>query len=340
MSDSEKKIILYAIDAGVGDCILLHIVDQDIKILIDSGPGRGRGRVNVQKALSKILKDNNKIDLAVLTHNDDDHIGGFSSLIKNGKIKIDTFIVNHSDYINSLFPVDDNKRSLKQDKKLQDDILKHQIKVESFYSEVDSKTLRSFSYNNMQFDFLSPDKAKLEKYNGVIEREKQKDQKRSRDENYDISQQEFNEIIDDLRTQDDFKEDNRPANGTSLAFRLQIGSKRFLFLGDAHPSLVSKELEKLDSNEFDLCKLSHHGGEKNTSQEFLSKFRCRNFLICSDGNNNHGHPSLKTFARVLIAQPDAKFYFNSDSEKIEKISELVQNSEVADSGYLRLEYEY
>ncbi|CAG37032.1 ComEC/Rec2 family competence protein [Desulfotalea psychrophila] len=337
-----NKIIIYAIDAGEGDCILLHQLDTDVKILIDSGPSKGEGRLSVYNALSEILEGDNFINLALVTHNDDDHIGGFIDLIDHNIIEVDTFIFNDSSYIKKLFPVNDGKYSLRQDGNLQHDILKNKIK--HLHNQTDSERLSSYSYRDFKFDFLSPNYEKLKIYNreiGKQETKLEKKKKFSKQKNIvPPTKEQLQELISELKENDIFVEDNRPANGTSLAFRLKIGTKRFLFLGDSHPSLVTTQLKKLEDTVFDLCKLSHHGSEKNTSPDLLSNIKCKDFLICSNGCR-HGHPSLKTIARVLISEPKSKFYFSSDSVEIKNLTNSIPIiKEFAKSGYLKVEYVY
>lgn len=74
---------IHVIDAAHGDCILLDF--EHTKILIDCGPFKPfLTRRNVRNNLKNLIGSEQKIDLAIVTHNDDDHIGGFESLIDEG----------------------------------------------------------------------------------------------------------------------------------------------------------------------------------------------------------------------------------------------------------------
>lgn len=71
-----------------GDCILISLVDQEgiwRNILVDGGPARtyrdihtrNRGsRSSLQGCIEGIRKKHQQINLLILTHVDDDHIGG------------------------------------------------------------------------------------------------------------------------------------------------------------------------------------------------------------------------------------------------------------------------
>ncbi|EDH9033372.1 hypothetical protein CCO98_24045, partial [Salmonella enterica] len=82
--------IINVLDAGHGDCILLDFIHT--LILIDSGPKTFLIRRNVIEKLKELLHDR-AIDIAIVTHNDDDHIGGYKYVISSG-IKIEKFIFN------------------------------------------------------------------------------------------------------------------------------------------------------------------------------------------------------------------------------------------------------
>jgi beta-lactamase superfamily II metal-dependent hydrolase len=343
-SENQKKIIIYAIDAGSGDCILIHLIDTDIKILIDSGPSKGKGRLNVQKTLSSILSEGNKIDLAIVTHNDDDHIGGFSNLIERNIINIDTMVFNDSTYIKKLFLKHDGKYSLRQDMELHGAAITGKIELKTFHNDLTTDKAQEFHYRGVKLSFFSPDKETLKKYNNFLQKEESSDNtigKYSGNKKSIIDNvSEFNRIIDELRENDNFCEDRSPSNGTSLAFSLQAGSANFLFLGDALPSVVIEKLKHFNNVDFNICKISHHGSENNTSIDLLRHFKCRNYLICTDGSS-HDHPSVKTLARILINNRNSEFYFSSNTDYILKLASCIPvKSHTAQNGYVRFDCDY
>jgi len=82
---------IHVIDATHGDCLLLDF--DHSKILIDCGPKSFKARRDVLANIEKILGENSVIDIAIVTHNDDDHIGGFEFLLDTS-IKINTIVFN------------------------------------------------------------------------------------------------------------------------------------------------------------------------------------------------------------------------------------------------------
>lgn len=115
-------------------------------------------------------------------------------------------------------------------------------------------------------------------------------------------------------SQEEFKEDERAANGSSIGFVLEYYDKKFLFLGDAHPTLIESSLKnhyKENCIWFDLIKISHHGSKQNTSQSLLNIIDSDIFLISTKGNT-HNHPDSVTIAKI-INRPSVKkrrLYFN------------------------------
>lgn len=123
--------------------------------------------------------------------------------------------------------------------------------------------------------------------------------------------------IDDL-LQKEFYEDKSVTNGSSIAFVIETEQKRMLFLGDAHPTLISKEIEKRYQDQefpiyFDLIKVSHHGSFSNNSPELLSLIDSQNFLISTDGTK-HKHPDISTLAWIISRESDFKRYIHFNYE--------------------------
>ena len=102
-----------------------------------------------------------------------------------------------------------------------------------------------------------------------------------------------------------------------------------LFLGDAHEDIIYNNLKKLNDNgyelNFELVKVSHHGGLKNSSNRLFSMIDSKRFLISTNGNS-HGHPDIKTLAKIITKKTDyiKEIIFNHDD--IEILKELKKDS--------------
>lgn len=116
----------------------------------------------------------------------------------------------------------------------------------------------------------------------------------------------------------DYTEENR----SSIAVLLVVDDKRILFLADASITDCKRSLDKLFPNKevvyMDLIKLSHHGSIRNISDDFLSKYRTNNYLIC--GGDNQQRPAIETLAKLLIySEESTNIYVTNRNDAINKI---------------------
>lgn len=89
------------------------------------------------------------------------------------------------------------------------------------------------------------------------------------------------------------------ANEVSVAFRLEYGRFRALFLGDA-PAAVEEALVARDGRalEADVLKVAHHGSATSTSEALLSAAAPRIALVSVGRGNRYGHPDPDVLARL------------------------------------------
>jgi len=95
-------------------------------------------------------------------------------------------------------------------------------------------------------------------------------------------------------------EDGRASNGSSMAFILQMGGKKMLFLGDSHPSVILSSLKSIYGDEpqqFDFIKISHHGSYYNSNLELLNYIDSPKYCISTDGLGHH--PNLETLCWIV-----------------------------------------
>jgi beta-lactamase superfamily II metal-dependent hydrolase len=115
--------------------------------------------------------------------------------------------------------------------------------------------------------------------------------------------------------------DSSAANGSSIAFILEYDGARALLAADAHPAVLVSGLKRFARMKgearvrIDLCKLPHHGSRANVTAELLQAVETSCYLISTDGMT-FGHPDDAALARVLQASPSARIYCNYASERI------------------------
>lgn len=311
-------ITLQFIDAGIGDCILVTDLTNDKKVLIDSGPSKGEGRISVSTKLEEILDGNNKINLAIVTHNDDDHIGGFKNLLENEIINVDKFLFNSVESFKE-YSVESKKSSYRQDVELQ--ALVHKMKIETEVLIVDEHETNQLIIGDIKLKFISPNRSKIDELQAWSIKEQKRIKVREKSSDKDVYEN-LDEAINSVSQQDKFDADKSPTNGSSFAFILEYGCRKFLFLGDSHMDIIEEYLDILEEPlKLELVKLSHHSSKKNNSMKFFNNICCEQFVFCSDGLNNNDHPSLTTVARLSINFPYSKLFFTSESDEIKDFSQ-------------------
>lgn len=315
-----------------GDSFWVSFLENETprNIIIDGGIGDTYKNISnvkgdLHKVIEKIREDRQFIDLLVLTHFDDDHIGGILRWLNKDKKASDLIKkvwFNSGKEIAKKFESDENKDLNIEIVDGEDDFHtspKQGIKFEKYLRDNnlwEGKIIEQGSEQNLfglKFKILSPNNQKLDNLLKLYE--KQKDYFTSGDE-YDF-QTPLKDFIDE-ENQPDFKfeEDKSIANGSSIAFIMECEDKSYLFLADAHPSVIIEGLAKFGYNKDNLLnvlfmKVSHHGSKYNTSKELLEIVKTDNYLISSNATK-HGLPNKRTIARIINNNPDAFIYFNYD----------------------------
>ena len=316
--------------AGHGDCIFISHVSggNTFNLLVDGGPAATFGSLYGYPSPLRLLLDELKqgkqhIDLAVLTHVDDDHIGGF----------LEAF--SHDDYLPSMVrevwfnsyklisqqsgSIDDEGNHVlgisSTDPKTsitQGITLEKKLEGVNWWQQVIRNDLDPIIRGALEFTILSPSSERLGKLEKKWMREVASNAKETAKSGTD-----YHISIEDFIGDDKFTNDTSVPNGSSIAFIVRVEGKSILLLGDAFASTVSEKLQALGYSEqnplkADLVKVSHHGSQKNTSVELLSLICSDNFVISTDGSI-FGHPDKRAVARVLKSNEKNNIYFNYES---------------------------
>lgn len=319
------SISIRILQANHGDCILVTHEDLNgvFNLLIDGGDGatfkygqRARHSGSLCIVLDELKEKGQQIDLAILTHIDDDHINGLlrafeapgylSSMVKSVWFNSSRLITEHFDVPEILannIPLRDNSplTSVKQGKSL-----------EALLSEIDCEQQpvviagQKLVKGPFTFTILSPDEKKLQKLLHEWHKEPDSGQTSAHSTDYALG-------LDEILANDKFMADPSPYNGSSIAFILKADDKTMLYLGDSHDEIIVRNLRTLGFSEdkrlnLDLVKISHHGSQYNTSPEFLSLINTSRYIISTNGSK-HGLPNKRTIARIL-ASNEGKIYFN------------------------------
>lgn len=313
--------------ASYGDSILVTHSSggSTFNLLIDGGPaktfgiGSGRQRLGpLRIALDEIKGKGQCVDLVILTHIDSDHIQGLINAFKtkgylsnlakrvwlNASSNISNYL-NEAEIPENVIPFstgDSPETSVREGKTFEQilsvlDCWRREIIVAG----------QVITEGPFKFTILSPTDKNLRKLQCIWP-----------DESFSADtagkRNDYQQSITDLLENDAFSKDKSPANGSSIAFILEIEQKKILFLGDSYACVIVESLENLGHTKenkllVDYVKLSHHGSSRNTSVEMLDLIECRSYLISTDGTR-HGHPHKRTLARILDAHSENIIYFN------------------------------
>lgn len=318
--------------ASHGDCIFLRH-EQDGKIfnlLIDGGPaetfGDLYGYAKPLRSLLEELKDKGEcIDLLVITHVDDDHIGGIlaamslddylPSLVK--EFWFNSYALISSEYENANIAKNEvtgiagaeTKTGISQGVTLEEKLNQLNWFNQAIHNEI-PPIIRSEL--ELEFTILSPSMKTLQRLGRAWEREYPPPDKATakRESDHKLP---FSTFL----TGDRFKSDRSVPNGSSIAFLLKVGDLKLLLLADAYAATVEQKLKKLGYSPWNplqcsIVKISHHGSKGNTNQTMLSLISSNKYVISTDGSI-FGHPDKRTIARILNAHEDNHVYFNYES---------------------------
>lgn len=320
------------LQANNGDSILISFHDSENierNIIIDGGMPQTYYNSGLNSngelffAIEDIKTRGKKIDLLVLTHIDEDHIGGILKWIEldeeahqciqkvwynSGKTISRYFDEKENEDLNVYLNIfKTTQTSVRQGKLFEEYIEHHNI-----WDKEIIKCGKIADYKGITINILSPDDLLLEKL--------QKEYKKPKYKYYtDGSKNDWSTNIVDFINQEEktnfkFEKDSSVTNGSSIAFLLTFNAKNFLFLGDSHPDVILTSLIELGYNKknplkLELLKISHHGSCKNTSKELLEVIETNNYII-STSSESHNHPNKRTLSRILNRNPNASIYFN------------------------------
>lgn len=292
--------------ASYGDCIFVS--SDGYNILIDGGIAQTyqdlHDRRNPDKPLKRFIEDlKNKgqhIDLLIVTHVDEDHIGGIK----------EWFEYDYPDehFVQEIWMNDDVE--LEDTSKLQHSPAKAGCLLDMWRKkgrEYCNDTIQGKEYDRGPFyiKVLTP---LLNYRNDVAKKISYTLQHSGTDKATD------NIAIKDLVTNGWESKGITNENRASIALELSTKDGcKILLLGDAHIKDIMEGLEHFYPNQstslqYDSIKLSHHGSKNNFNPKFLEKVEAREFLVSTNGDR-FGHPDKEVIAQI-IAKTNSRIGFN------------------------------
>jgi beta-lactamase superfamily II metal-dependent hydrolase len=282
----------------------------------------------LKSTIDEIQKRNEKIDLLILTHVDDDHIVGVLKWFEKDKEAhklISEVWFNSGRLISAYFKekeCEENLLELNQEDRDTLTSIGQGIKFEDYIdkSGIWSKKLiiapSEISCLGITFRILSPSPDKLKLLLGKWEKEAPESLETSGKKNdYELT------LLQHIEN-DNFNEDTAIHNGSSIAFILTFEKRNFVFLADAHPTVIANSLKGLGYSKekplkAELIKISHHGSKANNSAEIFQLIETKKYIISTNGDK-HDHPNKQLLARLASINGNCEVFFNYP-ELIEKI---------------------
>ena len=268
--------IFHVIQADEGDCFLLEYgsMKKPRFMLIDGGPGRIFEK-SLRAVLEHIKRINAELDVAVLTHIDDDHLDGlikyFLALQKGDeslpKLKNLWFNAYNGMEGNKSITGGEELRSLAESL----NISRNEGFPEGFITVESSAPL--IKLENLEIVILGPTRHNLEKLSG-----------------WWLARGFTDPWIPNL---------------SSIMFLVRSGEKTLLLAGDGRgdhllDSLSQRGLLDLDGKiHVDILKMPHHGSNRVMKKEVLEKVTADTYVISANGK--YDNPNIYTLSWIVEA---------------------------------------
>jgi Predicted hydrolase (metallo-beta-lactamase superfamily) len=258
---------IYTYNAGRGDCIRLRF-DDTHNIFIDSGVSTFA--TAFRRICDQVLSSGETLDALILTHADDDHIGGILMNLRSPRYQcpFNEVWMNRS----GAAVTGDHALSVRQNDEVYAELLERGITVKPMLKG-ERRTIAGAT-----MEVVWPDR---EHMSTGMRREKDTALARRKDYHIPLSK---------LAQMPLSCHDTSQSNKCSVVFAFCYRGRKLLFTGDAWAEDVVRA-----KGDFDLIKLPHHGSVRNISEAYPAAVRSSNFLICTDGR---GHPDKQTIAKL------------------------------------------
>lgn len=292
MWDAMLKLI--ALPAGHGDT--LWIETDSTVVIFDSGPSNFETSL-VDRILA-LAKKGRSVDLLVISHIDDDHIGGILRFLSTERQALSYF---KEIWFNGRrhLPPKREEFDVSQGVLLE----KYLEKFEGWNRIFDGNTVsvetspaKPIAIGDLEISVLSPNETKLERLATLWDFEVAKFDEGSRLEALKLAGKE--EFAAKPVTKAVAVDQSKP-NGSSIALLIAHEGKTILCCADAHPGLLAENVSKYKPHhgKFDLVVLPHHGSAANVTKKFLLNVPATNYLI-STNSSKPNRPDARSLQRM------------------------------------------
>ncbi len=298
------------------------------RVLVDCGPA-GAYKRNLKTRIEALPKAERHFELFILSHIDDDHIGGAIALLKDARslgLSFGDVWFNGWRHIGGHLNAKEGEAFsalLRQQKLPWNTMMRELHEDDAMVREVDE--LPEFRLpGGMILTLLSPTPPKLQalarRWDQEITAIGLKPGEAATGEQF-LGRVAVTPGDMDLATlaAAAFSPDPTAPNGSSIAVLAEFAGQAVLLGADAHSPVLEEALDllltkrKLKQLPLAAFKLPHHGSQNNLSTGLLKRVRCRDYLVSTSGARFQ-HPDVQALARVVmrgtaLKQP-ARLFFN------------------------------
>jgi hypothetical protein len=120
--------------------------------------------------------------------------------------------------------------------------------------------------------------------------------------------------------------DESPTNLSSLVMLVEIGKRKILLTGDARGDDIVEGFKdaKLGGKlpmKLDVLKMPHHGSDRNMTEKFLQSFPANHYVISADGK--YGNPDCDAVKAIVQVRGNERYKIHF-TNKVPKISNLME----------------
>lgn len=272
-------INVFSYSAGKGECIRIQYGRETIhNAFFDTGVSRFGDRLRA--VCDQIAENGERLNLLVLTHVDDDHIGGILRLLRSGwKCPFEEVRMN----LIGDASIANRNLSVRQNNEVYARLEKQGVKIEAMVAGDE------ISVGGASIVTLSP---------AVLH-----DCASHGGNTLLAYRRDYGKALAELATAPIRLVDTSDNNRNSIICTFSYQEQRFLLTGDAWAEDIVSCVPA--GSKFDLIKMPHHGSVGNISEAFPDHLQATRFMICTDGVS---HPDKQTIAKLVKWYGDITVY--------------------------------
>lgn len=259
----------------------------------------------MKKELESIFTRNDSIDLWIITHIDNDHMGGLFNFVKDSSFfdknreRLKEVWMNYGG--KSDYEVKQNGEiGFKSGKALRDVLRQKGVHVRE-----NIKAGLSSSIADVNIKVIAPSENAYVRYVNWWNENEFADVVTTTDGYISGNDWDYDTKFEDFDI-NHYEEDSEVKNNSSIAFVLTYKTYNILFTGDSCSSLLLdgvKRANMISGNKLrlDLMHIPHHGSNRNSSLGLFQSVDCSKYVITGNGENRYRLPNKETIARLLAA---------------------------------------